>query len=310
VEIWIRPAKVKDSNTLLAFYDPVSYRGLSIVQADSDLEVRVESSSAWRRFKSDRINVSDTFSDGKSGFWAVASGKSGTTVYRDGIPVRQSSIAPAAREISGRLIIGTSPIFNAAWSGTLRGLAIYDAALSEAQIARHYATWTKQSAPVVLPDDDCIALYLFREHSGSVVHNSITHDLDLYIPAKYLVVRQTLLDPVWRAFNWHRGFWKDAFINVAGFIPFGCFLCSYLQARGASRPILLASVAGFLVSAVIEVAQTQLPTRDSSMSDLINNTLGAALGALAYRGAVARVLDQSVGIALGLFGKPGGFRPA
>ncbi len=294
LEIWIQPGQVKDSNTLVAFYAPGQPRQLSICQADSDLEIRIQSSAAWRTVRTEKINIADAFRDGRSAFWTVVFGPSGTTIYRDGLLIRRSSITPLRSEIAGRLVVGNSPIFNDSWSGVLRGLAIYDTALDGAQVARHCLSWTGDLAPVIKSNDACVALFLFDEHTGRVVHNTIRSGNDLYIPPKYMVVRQTVLDPVWRAFDWSRGFWKDAIINIAGFIPFGCFFCAYFRVRGFRRPAFSAAAIGGVVSAFIELTQTQLPTRDSSMSDLINNILGSILGALAYRGVVAQAIHRAI----------------
>jgi hypothetical protein len=292
IEIWAQPGLVEDSNTLVAFYAPARLRQLSLTQAESDLEIRIQSSSAWRSAKTERINIADAFRDGKSAFWTVTFGQSGTAIYRDGALVRRSSLKLSSSEFSGQLVVGNSPIFSDSWSGVLRGLAIYDIALDGAQVGRHYASWTKGEAPALTPDDACIALYLFNEHAGRVVHNRVRSENNLYIPPKYLVLRQTVLDPVWRAFNWSRGFWKDAFINVAGFIPFGYFFCAYFAARGLGLPALRASALGAAVSVSIELTQASLPTRDSSMSDLINNILGSVLGASVYRGVVRQAFDR------------------
>lgn len=292
IEIWAQPGRVEDSNTLVAFYSPASARQLSLLQSESDLEIRIQSSSAWRSVKIGRTYIDDAFRDGKSAFWTVTFGQSGTAVYRDGALIRKSPMRPSSNEISGRLVVGNSPIFSDSWSGVLRGLAIYDTRLDEAQIARHYSSWTKRKAPALTSDDACIALYLFDEHAGRVVHNRVRSENDLYIPSKFMILRQTVLDPVWRAFNWSRGFWQDAFINVVGFIPFGCFFCAYFSARRLRSPALRASVVGAAVSALIELTQALLPTRDSSMADLINNILGSILGAAAYRGTGALAFDR------------------
>jgi hypothetical protein len=252
--------------------------------------------------------IGDAFRDGKSAFWTLTFSDSGTAVYRDGALVGSSHLMPSRGELSGRLVLANAPIFSDGWPGVLRGLAIYDTALAPARVARHYESWTKGKAPALVSDDFCIALYLFNEHAGSIVHNAVHNkaglETDLYIPPKFLVLRQTVLDPVWRAFHWSRGFWKDAWINVTGFIPFGCFFCAFFSARGLRSPALAASLFGGAVSLLIELTQASLPTRDSSMSDLINNILGSVLGAVAYRGATARFLDRTisrvVGIANGL----------
>jgi hypothetical protein len=295
LEIWMKPGLAEDSNTFLAFYSPGEPRQLSLHQADRDLELRIESSAAWRHEKAARINIDDAFRDRKSAFWAVTSGPSGTAIYRDDARVKESSgLRISGREFSGRLIIGSSPIFNENWSGVLRGLAIYNRALTAAQISRHYQTWMKGAGPDIGADDACIALYLFDEHSGRIVHNKVGLGNDLYIPAKYMILDQTLLDPVWRAFNWSRGFWKDALINVGGFIPVGFFFCAYLTARGFRRPALTASALGGAISLFIELVQSRLPTRDSSMSDVITNIAGSIIGASLYRGTVARILDSCI----------------
>jgi hypothetical protein len=294
IEIWAQPALVEDSSTLLGFYSPASPRRLSLSQSLSDLEVRIQSSSAWQNTKTDHMYIGDAFRDRKSTFWTVTFSDSGTAVYRDGAHVGSSRLRPSRGEFSGRLVLANAPIFDDSWSGVLRGLAIYDTALAPARIVRHYESWTKGKAPVLVSDDFCIALYLFNEHTGSVVHNKLGLGNDLYIPQKFVVLRQTVLDPVWRAFNWSRGFWQDAWINVGGFIPFGCFFCAYFSARGLRSPALAASLVGAAVSLLIELTQASLPTRDSSMSDLINNILGSVLGAAAYRGAAARFLDRTM----------------
>jgi hypothetical protein len=290
LELWMQPGKIEDSNTLISFYDPASPREVSIRQEESDLVIEVGASAAWRHARTDKLYIPDVFHDGQRAFWTVTFGKSGTAVYRNGALVGKSPLSPSSAELSGQLIVSGSPIFDDSWSGVLSGLAIYDSALNSSQIARHYASWSK-GPPAIVSDDRCTGLYVFSERAGNSVHNGAASGNDLYIPAKYTVLRKTLLDPVWRAFSWNRGFWQDAVINITGFIPFGCFFCAYFRARGFSRPAVLASTLGAAVSLFIEVTQRFLPTRDSSMADLINNTLGSVIGAAICRGVVARVID-------------------
>ncbi|HEY4054131.1 MAG TPA: VanZ family protein [Terriglobales bacterium] len=293
IEFWAQPDQVDDSGTLVAFFDSAGPRQLSVSQSLSDLEIHLESTNAWRSVKTQRMYAADAFHKGESAFWTVTFGPSGTMIYHDVAVIGRSSMKPSGSEVSGRLVVGNSPFGNS-WSGVLRGLAVYDTALNRAQIARHYASWTKEGSPALTSDDACIALYLFNEHAGRLVRNKVRWENDLYIPTKYMVLRKTLLDPVWKAFEWSRGFWMDALINVTGFIPFGCAFCAYFSARGLRSPALLASTFGAAVSVFIELTQAHLPTRDSSMSDLINNTVGSVLGAAVYRGAVAQAFDRQM----------------
>jgi glycopeptide antibiotics resistance protein len=123
---------------------------------------------------------------------------------------------------------------------------------------------------------------------------------DLEIPRRFTVLRKTVLDPVWRAFNWGRGFWEDALINITGFVPFGCFFCAYFSRRSVRSPMLYAIVVGIAASTAIELGQVFLPTRDSSMDDLINNSLGTVLGAALYRGKLASAIDRGMRRLVGL----------
>lgn len=293
LEIWMQPRWFDDSKTFLAFYDPAQPRQLWLRQFHRDLELRVAPSSAWRSTPASRIYVDEAFPRRKNVFLAITARRSGTAVYEDGVIAREApDFRISSREFSGRLILGTAPIFSQSWPGVIRGLAIYDRALTGAQIERHYQTWTTDGRPELASGERNIALYLFDEGAGRIIHNRNGPADDLEIPARYKLVNQTILDPIWRAANGSRQFWKDGLINVLGFVPLGFFVCAYFTARGTGRPVLQAAAISAAVSLLIELAQTQLPIRDSSMSDLIANCLGSVIGAGSYRTLYALVRDQ------------------
>ncbi len=78
----------------------------------------------------------------------------------------------------------------------------------------------------------------------------------------------------------------DFIINVVGFAPFA-YLCMAFLYRG-SKPSRLAGqarwvvAAGFLISLFIEVMQYDIPGRSSSLTDVIANTIGAAIGVAGF----------------------------
>jgi hypothetical protein len=272
---------------------------LSFHQSESDLEIRIESSAAWHSRKTAKLNVDSAFHGRTPAFWTVTASPANTAVFRDGVKVRESGELRSAGEMfSGQLVIGNSPISNDSWSGVLRGIAIYDTVLNPEQIARHYRTWTTKTRPDLSPEDACLALYLFDERSGRIVHNKVGLGNDLYLPAKYLVLHQMVLESVWRAFNWSWGFWKDALINLSGFIPVGYFFRAYFSAKGFTRPALISSAAGGALSLFIELVQSRLPTRDSSMSDLLTNAAGSIIGAGLYSGKAARLTNDCIAWAI------------
>jgi len=83
-------------------------------------------------------------------------------------------------------------------------------------------------------------------------------------------------------FTYRKSFFKDCIINFLGFIPFGFILSATLikfEGTFEKHYILIAVLFCFAVSLIIEVFQAWIPSRSSSMLDLILNTLGALIGA-------------------------------
>jgi VanZ family protein len=76
----------------------------------------------------------------------------------------------------------------------------------------------------------------------------------------------------------------DVAINVAGYVPFGGLLAlAVLRSGRRTGAVVLALLAGFCLSLVMESIQNYLPGRVSSKEDLILNTMGSMLGALLVR---------------------------
>jgi hypothetical protein len=123
------------------------------------------------------------------------------------------------------------------------------------------------------------AIYPFDEGRGPVIHNRGNVGSSLDIPD-----RLRALDPILLEIPSRRDFLNvsDVAVNVLGFVPFGGLLVIYLKnSRAWSNPkaVITTILLGFLVSLVIELLQVFLPTRDSSLLDLINNILGSGIGA-------------------------------
>ena len=74
----------------------------------------------------------------------------------------------------------------------------------------------------------------------------------------------------------------DLAINVIGYIPFGMFLVgSFYPHVRSTAAALLAIVCGVLTSGTMEAVQTYLPSRVASNLDLLTNSLGVCIGAVA-----------------------------
>ena len=284
LEIWLEPTRVDSGGMILAFYGPVNevtsfaarqYRGGGLV-------LERESQSPYT--KKTETYVGGVFKSLKPVFVTITSGEVGAAIYVNGTLVKNfPSFAFSSENLTGQLIVGNAPSTTYTWPGQFKGLAIYDRELTAGEVLRHYANWTENRQADLAKSEGVVALYLFNEGSGNVIHSQVASAPDLFIPERFLVVHKWFLEPFWKEFRPVWSYWKDVGINVAGFIPLGFFFCGYFSlVRRIERPALITIAAGFAVSLTIEVLQAFLPTRDSGTTDLMTNTFGTALGVILY----------------------------
>ena len=293
LEIWFEPDLTAASGTLFAFYAPGNPRQFSLNQSLTDLALRSDIRNGRYRTRTTRLYyVADIFRRGKPLFVTVTSKGGQTSVYIDGALARTAAKFPlSSQDFDGELVIANLPRVGNSWSGVLQGLAFYDQEISPTQVFHHYETWIEKGRPDVSQSERAVALYLFDERAGRVIHNQVPSGTDLYIPDRFLVLDQALLRPFWEEFRPGWSYWEDALVNVAGFIPFGFFFCACFSLAGRiKRAALVTILLGFTVSLTIECLQAFLPTRDSGTTDVITNTLGTCLGVWLYRLNLWRIL--------------------
>ena len=272
-------------HTLLAFYTPKHPIRFLMRRYQSGIVLRSEASQQLLQNQPAEIYISHVFDRPQPELITITSGSAGTAVYINGVLQnvrRQFHIS--SDNLTGRLVLGTSPVESDSWSGELLGLAIYRHELTTAQVSRHFTNWTTEGRPELGPNHRVLALYLFDEHRGRTVHDRSGFGFDLYIPERYIIVQEKFLEPPWEEFRPGWSYWKSVSINIGGFIPLGFFICAYLtMANKRSRPVLVTVLIGAATSLTIEVLQAYLPTRDSGITDLITNTLGSGVGVVLYR---------------------------
>jgi VanZ family protein len=292
LEIWLEPHRSKGRETILSLEGSERARAPFVLQQNGD------------KIVIQRLNVDEegnphvaelTVGGGlakKPVFVTVTLGGQETSLYIDGVEASTSTISGrTSGDFSGRLVLGDSVTGSNSWSGRIRGLAIYYLRLAPQRVLAHYQDWTQKHRPALIENDQAVALYLFGEESGNVVHNQLSSALDLIIPARYMVLRPAFLSLPWRHYHATWSYWGDVGVNIVGFVPFGFFFFAYFSAvRGTNNPAISTILLGFLTTLTIEVLQAYLPTRDSGMNDLITNTLGTALGVLLYRNPLPHLL--------------------
>ncbi len=154
-------------------------------------------------------------------------------------------------------------------------MAIYRRELTPAEVLQNFKAWTEQGRPQISGDENALAVYLFDEHGGSIVHDAANGGINLDIPDRFSLVHEQFLKPFWQEFKPTRSYLEDILVNIVGFIPLGfVFFAYWSSVRPMKHPVLATVFLGLAVSLTIEVLQSFLPTRDSGTTDLITNTLG------------------------------------
>lgn len=299
IEIWLQPGPVDETSTLLAFYEPDNPLQFLLHQDHADLRIQHQEHGT----PASQMYLDDALRKGRLVFITITSGNPGTSVYVNGALARTSQrFRLSINDFTGQLVVGTSPVVSDTWSGELRGLGIYNRELTAAQVRHHYETWTSQGRPDVAESERSIGLFFFDEHRGNVIHNQQGPGTDLYIPARYMILREQFLASPWTEFHADWSYWKDIAINIVGFVPLGFFFCGYWSCTRPMRQAAIATIIlGAVVTLTIEVGQAYLPTRDSGVTDLITNTLGTYLGVVLYRrypGLIRWILNRILSVAV------------
>jgi hypothetical protein len=289
LEIWLEPRRI-EGGTILAFFLPESrVVPFALRQFRGGLVLR---KSPGGSVKKTGIYVGEVFSGLKPVLVTITSSEAGTATYADGTLLKSvPDFVISSQDLTGQLVIGNAPKTSYNWSGRVKGLAIYDRKLSATEVAQDFADWTKGTQLDSAKSEGVVARYLFDEGSGNVVRNQVDPATDLLIPKRFFVIDQQFLERPWNEFRPGWRYWKDVAVNIVGFIPLGFFFYVYLyQVRKVAHPAALTIAFGFAVSLTIEVLQAFLPTRGSGMTDLITNTLGTAIGVMAFRHKAVQAL--------------------
>jgi len=215
----------------------------------------------------------------------IASSLNGTIFYLDGKAVKKSNQLslklPAGDTV--QMIVGNSAYGTHAWQGEIYGLALYGRALRPREAARHYAFW-KENQHLPLDDVNRPALFYALDEADARSFKPLAGDLYLDMPARNKVLVQKFLARDLSRFQPQKLDVKDLLVNFFGFIPLGLVLVLLGRKLGGSAggyTFLLAVTGCFLVSLGIEIAQAWIPMRLSDIFDLLLNTGGGAVGAVA-----------------------------
>jgi hypothetical protein len=294
LEVLLRPAGIDGVQTILSFYVPTNPRQFRMRQYHDGLLVSHDFADPQNKIKIGKFDVDHLFGQGQLLLLTITSGPDGTVVYRDG---RQAHAFPHFKllqtDLSGQIVLGTSAVDDEPWRGEVRGLAIYSRELTPAEVFKDYSRWT-DSGPVGVADlEGATARYAFAERAGRDIHSGVVSGPDLLIPARFVIPEKPFLQSLQEAFELNWMYVKDVSENIAGFIPLGFLVCVYLGGTRSRRlAVLYTILAAGILSFAIEILQFYIPQRHSDMTDIVTNTLGAALGAILARVTMVQTIPE------------------
>jgi glycopeptide antibiotics resistance protein len=181
------------------------------------------------------------------------------------------------------LLFGNENTGNRPWQGSLFLVAVYKRGLSAAEILRNYKAG-RFYRPDEADDDNHlkdgrIALYLFNENGGSVIHDKSGYglDIDLLIPEKVIIDVQKHFLEVYTPGPQNI---LDIMQNVFAFTIFGFLLNSFLSTRcnSSTKKVLFGVIIGATFSVGSESIAYFLDTRTSSLLDSLSRFSGVAFG--------------------------------
>jgi hypothetical protein len=296
-EIWLQSDFSDIGGTILGFYAPENRTvAFSMHQSIDDLLLRHVTGDRRSRTKT-KLYIEHAFRNNKQMFITITSNAQGTAVYvNGGLVLTSPRFAFSSKDLRGQLVVGNHPMVDNGWQGQLKGLVIYNRDLTAAEVSQDYEAWrTNQQAEI--KNKGPVALYLFNEGMGNVVHNQMDSRTDLHIPERYFVLHAPFLERPWDEFELSWSYCNHVLINIGGFVPLGFFFCAYFSSvRRFERAVLATILLGGIVSFTIEVLQAFLPTRDSGMTDIVTNTLGTGVGAMLYGSRSVQALLAAVGL--------------
>ncbi|MGA8179277.1 MAG: VanZ family protein [Desulfobacterales bacterium] len=299
IELALRPESYQEKGTsfILVLYNGKDRNQLLIWQYHSWI-ILMNGDDYDNKRRTKRISVNLGSQVSTTRLVTVTTGKEGTEVYLDGrfVSRRKDLILKIPNGRRNRLLVGNSVYGKQSWEGDVYGLAFYGYSLTAQDIKRHLNRWLQDKNFSFAKKDKPKALYFFDEKKGVRALDHAGGKYHLEIPLRMRIFKKKILSSEWSGFKFDRSANEDNILNLFGFMPFGFILAATLIKFGGTfekHHFLITVLICFAVSLIIEVLQAWMPSRSSSMPDLIFNTLGALIGAIIFRFFIVLPHDRS-----------------
>ncbi len=285
IEMAFKPKSFQDKgfNLVFSLHDGKESDQLIVGQWQSSIII-MNGDDYDHKQRTPRAVIRSISPDPEEIFLTIIAGKDDTAVYANGMRVKTRNgftlKYPEREKIW--LTLGNSIYGRHPWNGEIYGFALYRSDLTEQQIKQHLTSWYETKDFSFAKNESPSMLYLFNEKDGTKVIDYGKQKHDLNIPNHMKALKRQMLSLPWKDFKMNGGFISDSAINLVGFIPLGFVLCALMTTHGSvtdRQSIIVTVVACFILSLMIEIVQSWIPSRSSSMLDLMLNSGGGFLGA-------------------------------
>jgi hypothetical protein len=271
---------------IFSFYDGPISPSLLVGQWDGRIFIysRFEKNEGQKWYR--LFRTAHRLTRGKAHLITVTFDKNEKAIYLDGQLRNRTKVELNDRveiEFPGNLLIGNSPRGKNGWFGEVRGLAVYNRVLKPEEIVVHSRKILQKGVKTFTETDGCVALYPFDEAEGETARSILSPPRHFFIPASLNSLGISLLSLPHKDMRFYDFNKADFQKNIVFFVLFGSLLSAIILKRFATgylTAFLLVTLAGGLLSCVIESIQLFLPTRSPGIADMLSNILGSGLGIL------------------------------
>ncbi len=288
IELWLQPDTEPGSSLprILSIYDARDGEDFFIGQWKSELILLKRTLNAEGKVSYREVGVANALPLGQRRLIAITSDRRKTSIYIDGRLEKHFpnlTLVPIDEKNANQIVLGNSPTGKEYWKGFLFGLAIYHDSLSSDIITQNYQNWISGKPPSIIKSVNQPIIFPFAESPEAIIKDQLNRHT-LLMPNRFPIIQKVILEPPWKDFRWKLYYFEDAFINIIGFIPLGFFIFAWARNKFKSNrnSFLLVITLGFLLSFLIEITQSYLPSRNSQLIDILTNVLGTFLGAIIF----------------------------
>lgn len=271
---------------IFSFYDGAVSPSLLVGQKDDErifIYSRFEKNEGHKWYR--LFRTKKRLSRGKAHLVTVTFDESEKAIYIDGQLSDRKNVKLNNRthiEFCESFLLGNSPSGKNGWWGEIKGLAIYNRILLPDEIVMHSREVFQKGMRGLVETPGCLALYPFDEGEGNTTKSILNKPRPFSIPVSLHALGLTSLPN--KDMRLH-GFDKINIIkNIVFFVPLGILLTAIILKKyttGCLATFLIVTLAGGVLSCVIEGFQLFLPTRYPGMEDIFSNILGSGYGMLA-----------------------------